>query len=67
MTPPDSSVVRVVVTDTNIVINLIHPELLELLGRLPPYSFVIPEEVAKEVRDPDQAKAVRTAISSGVL
>lgn len=67
MTPPDSSDVRVAVTDTNIVINLIHAQLLELLGRLPPYSFVIPEEVVKEVRDPDQAKAARTAISSGVL
>lgn len=43
-----SSDVRVVVTDTNILINLLHVGLLELLGKLPPYSFVVPEEVGSE-------------------
>jgi predicted nucleic acid-binding protein len=41
--------------------------LLDLLGKLPPYSFVIPEEVVREVKAPDQAKAVQAAVSSGVL
>ncbi len=45
MSPPGSSIVRVVVTDTNILINLIHIGRLDLLGKLPPYSFVVPEEV----------------------
>lgn len=67
MSPPGSSIVRVVVTDTNILINLIHIGRLDLLGKLPPYSFVVPEEVIREVREPQQAQALQTAISSGLL
>ena len=40
---------------------------LDLLGKLPPYSFVVPEEVVKEVTSSDQAQALQTAISSGLL
>src|SRR2546429_9587438 len=67
MPPPGSSPVRVVVTDANILINLIHVGRLDLLGKLPPYSFVVPEEVVKEVKDPSQEEALQTAISSGLL
>jgi predicted nucleic acid-binding protein len=59
--------VRVVVTDTNILINLTHIGRLDLLGKLPPYSFVVPEEVVKEVKEPAQMEAIQTAISSGLL
>jgi predicted nucleic acid-binding protein len=55
------------VTDTNILINLIHVGRLDLLGKLPPYSFVVPEEVVKEVREPHQAEALQAAMSSGLL
>ena len=61
MSPPGSSRVRVVVTDTNILINLIHVGLLDLLAKLPPYSFVVPEEVVNEVSDSDQAQALQGA------
>jgi predicted nucleic acid-binding protein len=67
MSPPDCSPVRVVVTDTNILINLIHVGRLDLLAKLHPYSFVVPEEVVQEVKDSRQAEALRTAISSGIL
>jgi predicted nucleic acid-binding protein len=67
MSPPGSQIVRVVVTDTNILINLIHIGRLDLLGKLASYSFAIPEEVVKEVREPNQANALQTAISSGLL
>ncbi len=67
MSPPGSPIVRVVVTDANILINLIHVGLLDLLGKLPPYSFVVPEQVVKEVKDADQAKAVQAAVSAGLL
>jgi len=67
MSPPGSPIVRVVVTDTNILINLLHIGRLDLLGKLPPYSFVVPEEVVKEVREPQQAQALHTAVSSGLL
>lgn len=62
-----SSSVRVVVTDTNILINLIHVGLLDLLAKLPSYSFVVPEEVVNEVSDSDQTRALQGAISSGVV
>jgi predicted nucleic acid-binding protein len=67
MSPPGSPIVRVVVTDTNILINLLHIGRLDLLGKLPPYSFVVPEEVVKEVREPQQTQALHTAMSSGLV
>src|SRR5271168_4428793 len=67
MSPPGSPIVRVVVTDTNILINLLHIGRLDLLGKLPPYSFVVPEEVVQEVREPQQAQALHAAMSAGLL
>ena len=58
---------RVVVTDGNILINLSLINRLDLIRKLPPYSFVIPEQVVKEVKDPAQAAAIEAAISSGML
>jgi len=55
------------VSDTNILINLIHVGLLDLLEKLPTYTFVVPEEVAKEVSDPLQNQALREALAHGVL
>jgi hypothetical protein len=49
-----------------ILINLIHVGRLDLLGKLPPYSFVVPEEVVKEVTASDQAQALQTATSSAL-
>jgi len=67
MSVPGSSLVRVVVTDTNILINLIHIARLDLLGKLPPYCFVVSEEVVKEVKEPAQKQAILMAISSALL
>jgi predicted nucleic acid-binding protein len=67
VSPPEASIVRVVVTDTNILINLIHIGRLDLLGKLAPYSFAVPEEVVKEVREPQQAQALHTAMSGLLL
>ena len=67
MSPPGSLGVRVVVTDINILINFIHIGRLDLLAKLPPYSFVVPEEVLNEVSDSDQTQALQVAISSGAL
>src|SRR5215475_7653299 len=67
MSPPNSPAVHVVVTDTNILINLIHVGFLDLLGKLRPYCFVVPEEVVKEVKDALQAQALQAAISSRVV
>jgi rRNA-processing protein FCF1 len=41
---------RVVVTDANVLINLIHAGRLDLLGSLTPFEFVIPDHVIAEIR-----------------
>jgi predicted nucleic acid-binding protein len=67
MSDPAAALVRVVVTDANILINLTHIGRLDLLGKLPPYSFVAPGEVVQEVKEPAQMEAIQTAIASGLL
>jgi predicted nucleic acid-binding protein len=50
-----------------ILINFIHLQRLDLLGRLTEYEFVLPEEVRGEITDPNQNAAVRDAIEAGTL
>ena len=54
--------IRIVVTDANILINLIHAQALELLGRLDGYEFVIGDQVEAEITRTEQATALRHAI-----
>jgi len=56
---------RVVVTDANVIINLIHAGHLALLGALPSYEFVVPEDVVGEITDPAQQEALAAAIAEG--
>jgi predicted nucleic acid-binding protein len=58
---------RVVVTDANIIINLIHAGRLALLGVLQPYEFVVPEDVVYEIAVPSQRDALEAAINGGLL
>lgn len=55
------------VTDSNVLINLAHINRLDLLDRLPPFSFVVPQEVVKEITNVAQSELVKGAISSGSL
>lgn len=57
--------VRVVVTDTNVLINLIHVEALALLDRLERFDFVVLQDVIDEVTRPAQAAALSAAIRDG--
>jgi len=57
----------IVVTDANILINLLHVEMLALLGRLTEFRFVIPEEVRREVKEPTQAAALNDALGENLL
>lgn len=59
--------VRVVLTDANIVINLIHIRCLGILGKLPGYEFVVPDEVIREVTDPGQREVLQATIDAGAL
>jgi len=56
---------RVVVTDANVLINLIHVGRLDLLGSLAQYEFVVPPEVVAEVAVPEQAEALDAAFDEG--
>jgi len=56
-----------VVTDSNVLINLAHINRLDLLEQLPPFSFVVPQEVVKEITDVAQSELVQGAITTGSL
>ncbi len=60
-----SSRTRVVVTDANVLINLIHVGRLDLLGPLTGYEFVVPPEVEAEVRVPEQAEELARGFDAG--
>lgn len=52
----------IIVTDANILINLIHVERLELLGALSAYRFVVPDHVAVEITIPEQQQQLQGAL-----
>ena len=56
---------RVVVTDANVLINLIHVGRLDMLGALAGYDFVVPPEVEAEVRIPEQAEVLARGFDEG--
>ena len=58
---------RIVATDANVLINLIHVDRLSLLGALPSLEFVVPPEVESEVRRPAQADALARAVGNGYV
>lgn len=61
------STVRIVVTDSNVLINLIHANSLHVMGRLAGYEFVVIEEVVAEISVPEQAAALNMAFERGFL
>jgi len=61
------STLRIVVTDSNILINLLHAECLHLLGQLNGYEFVVLEDVIAEISVPAQAATLADAIERRVL
>ena len=63
----DAALVRVVLTDANIIINLNHINSLGLLGILPGFEFVVPDEVVREVSDPGQQQTLQSTIDSGAV
>lgn len=56
--------VQIVVTDANILINLLHIGRLSILGRLAQFDFVVPDEVVAEILNEDQAAALQAAIDA---
>ena len=60
-----ATVRTVVVTDTSILINFLHTGHLWLLGRLPGFRFVIPDEVIAEIAQADQQQIIAEAMAAG--
>ncbi len=56
---------RLVVTDTNVLINLIHVDALGLLGSLSSYEFVVVDDVVREITRPGQMDALSVAFTRG--
>lgn len=64
---PPSNPSRVVVTDANVLINLIHAGRLDLLGALTAFEFVVPDHVVAEITVPGQQQALQIAFTRGTL
>lgn len=63
----NTPVLRIVVTDSNVLINLMHVSRLELLRSLPGHEFVVPDHVREEITNPDQRAALDAAIDAGTV
>ncbi len=59
--------IRVVVTDANVLINLIHVARLELCADLPGLEFVVPDHVRDEIMLPEQRTAFDQAVIEGTF
>ncbi len=60
---PPTSVETVIVTDANVLINLIHVGRLDLLGAFSAFKFVVPDHVVVETTISEQQQALRAALS----
>lgn len=58
---------RVIVTDANVLINLIHVQRLDLLGGIPAHEFVVPDHVREEITVPRSRALVDEAVRRGTL
>lgn len=64
MTTP---LLRIVVTDANVLINLMHVSRLGLLAKIPNHEFVVPEHVREEIAIPEQRTTLDAAFAAGWL
>jgi predicted nucleic acid-binding protein len=58
---------RIVVTDANVLINLMHVSRLGLLAKIPNHEFVVPEHVREEITIPGQRATLEAAVNDGWL
>jgi predicted nucleic acid-binding protein len=58
---------RIVVTDANVLINLMHVSRLGLLAQIPNYEFVVPDHVREEITLPEQRTTLDAAVTAGWL
>lgn len=58
---------RIVVTDANVLINLMHVSRLGMLAKIPNHEFVVPEHVREEITIPEQRATLNAAVTEGWL
>lgn len=58
---------RIVVTDANVLINLMHVSRLGMLADIPNHEFVVPEHVREEITIPEQRTTLDAALTAGWL
>jgi predicted nucleic acid-binding protein len=58
---------RIVVTDANVLINLIHVDALVIVAGLSNYEFVVVDAAAEEIRDEQHATALQAAFDQNQL
>lgn len=58
---------KVVVTDANVLINLMHVQRLYLCTCLPGFEFVVPDQVREEIQTPSMRRDLDRAIETGEL
>jgi predicted nucleic acid-binding protein len=57
----------IVVTDANVLINLIHVSRLDLCAKLPGYEFVVPDHVNEEISNLAHRKSLDAALERGIF
>ena len=57
----------IVVTDANVLINLMHVARLDLCSRLPGYEFAVPDHVREEITDGKRRMALDEAVVRSVV
>lgn len=60
-------ILRIVVTDANVLINLMHVSRLGLLAKIPNHEFVVPEHVREEITIAEQRTTLDAAVTAGWL
>jgi predicted nucleic acid-binding protein len=60
-------VLRIVVTDANVLINLMHVSRLGLLAKIPNHEFVVPEHVREEITIAKHRTTLDAAVTAGWL
>lgn len=63
----DSAPGLVVLIDTSVLINFLHLDRLDLLGKLPDYEFQVPDHVLEEIRDSVLRERMEEGLRSGFL
>lgn len=62
-----SPAIKIVVTDSNVLINLMHTNRLESFAKMPGFEFVVPDHVQQEISDPAQKARLAQAIAQNLF